>query len=329
MALPPRLGGGERSWGPCRDSALLWTYLERASPEDGNWLTQPDAGVVLLAEGLDATAQTAQANGWPGCMAAAGPEGLVWAPPPPLHTLCRERGGGAARGGCGARPLPLRAVEHAEVLSIRLVRLLGAWQGEEGEAALQHGALQLKSSHRFPVDVAKALLSAGALVTLRRLRGGPAAAGAASPPLQLRLLYPLSVSLLQHDCIVPRGLYLRRVAQPLGIGAQVKMLWKNDNALAYTWYGGVVVGERQRAEGDPWAGAGSPWRRWEVTWHGFEDNAVAEEERFVHGWELVEEGCWAWDKQEGQPQRPRAAAGAAAAEHSDDDLGARRQGQRR
>jgi hypothetical protein len=61
-----------------------------------------------------------------------------------------------------------------------------------------------QSSHRFPVDVAKALLSAGALVTLRRLRGGPAAAGAASPPLQLRLLYPLSVSLLQHDCIVPR-----------------------------------------------------------------------------------------------------------------------------
>lgn len=42
---------------------------------------------------------------------------------------------------------------------------------------------------------------------------------------------------------------------------------QNDNALSYTWYTGVIAGERQRPEGD--AFVGSPWRRWEVKWDGF------------------------------------------------------------
>lgn len=50
------------------------------------------------------------------------------------------------------------------------------------------------------MDTAKALLGAGALVTLRVLAGGPDG----DAPLQVRLLYPLSISLLQQDFIVPR-----------------------------------------------------------------------------------------------------------------------------
>lgn len=170
-----------RGWGPCRDTQTLWTYIQRAAPDDGHWLTVPRGhGVVLLAEGcaappralrgawrhlgvarvasstagtrlpsqqacalpchgtrsldaactsavilvkhsvsshvhdtpnrfrrLHATAEAATAKGWPACAAPSGPGGLVWAPPPPLHLLCRERGGGGARSG-GARPQALR-----------------------------------------------------------------------------------------------------------------------------------------------------------------------------------------------------------------------------
>jgi hypothetical protein len=35
-------------------------------------------------------------------------------------------------------------VEHAEVLELRLVRLLGAWAGPQGEMALEEEALQIK-----------------------------------------------------------------------------------------------------------------------------------------------------------------------------------------
>ncbi|KAI8476015.1 MAG: hypothetical protein J3K34DRAFT_516927 [Monoraphidium minutum] len=359
-----------RGWAPCRDRDLLWTYLERAAPEDGHWLTQPrGAGVVLLAEGLHATANAAAANGWPAVGAPSGPGGLVWAPPAPLMMLERERGGGGGGGGgraCGgcARPHPLRAVEHAQIVGARLVTLVGAWEGERGdealyegalalkhvweggrgEEALYEGALALKSSHRFPVDVAKALLSAAALVTLRRLGpeppapaaaggaggGGAAGAGPPRPPLlQLKLLYPLSISLLQQDFIVPRALYLRRMAQPLRIGAAVKMLWKNDNALTYTWYTGVVASERRRPEGDPWTR--SPWRKWEIQWHGFEDNAISEEERFVHGWEPVESGCWEQEQADAQAARRKRGAGGGAGGGgggAEDGWAAQRQGHR-
>jgi hypothetical protein len=124
------------------------------------------------------------------------------------------------------------------VLDVRLVKLVGAWAGADGEAALQQAAYAIKvrgarvhgccsgwrahaeagrltltprcrpsrarqASHRFAVDVGRALLCAGALVTLRRLRGGPGGA-AGEPAMQLRLVYPLAVSLLQQDFIIPR-----------------------------------------------------------------------------------------------------------------------------
>jgi hypothetical protein len=34
-----------------QEAAQLWTYLSRWAPDEGHWLTQPEGGVVLLAEG--------------------------------------------------------------------------------------------------------------------------------------------------------------------------------------------------------------------------------------------------------------------------------------
>lgn len=102
---------------------------------------------------LEAAIASAAQNDWPApCGAAGGAEALMWAPPPPQHLACREAFGGgpgvcaAGRGGGSpaARPLPLRAVEHATVMAVRFVSLLDAWAGERGAIALYAGQLQLK-----------------------------------------------------------------------------------------------------------------------------------------------------------------------------------------
>ena len=87
---------------------------------------------------LHATGQAARAKGWPSCAAPSGPDGLAWAPPPPLHMLCRERAGGGARGG-GARPQALREWPNAGMAGCGVAR---AAEWRHAARALQLHAAQ-------------------------------------------------------------------------------------------------------------------------------------------------------------------------------------------
>lgn len=58
---------------------------------------------------------------------------------------------------------------------------------------------------------------------------------------------------------------------------------QDDGRLSYTWYTGVIAGERQRGDDDPFAAQGSPWQRWVVDWSGFDPvRECADVETVVH-----------------------------------------------
>lgn len=70
-------------------------------------------------------------------------------------------------------PPPAGAVEHCEVLSVRLVRLQGAWAGPEGEEALYEGALQIKVGCFTALADGRGVPAAKATVSVSRLAWPP------------------------------------------------------------------------------------------------------------------------------------------------------------